>query len=287
MKFKDICKIGGAILLPLMIWTAAIVDTGIAATYSNLMKNDSTYVDTLVPPLDSAAVYDSLAAKASVAQFEADSSAMDDSLAAKASLAQFLADSAETMDSIALKLAIDRWLADSANVWDSLAVHRQDINDLDPLGVLPVLDTARVALDSAQQAADSANLALLQIDSLKYYYGEAADTTSPGKFYYYNQADSLWHRAGTSSSITALGVAVDSVPLGEICRYQYTGLFSDADYDNIIHPGKKVVNDSVTAGLVAVVDSNRTNTKKMQGYGVARDSITIMLNIDSWVWVWE
>lgn len=156
-----------------------------------------------------------------------------------------------------------------------------------PLAVdslIPTMDemfTTKFYVDSLRQIDST------RVDSLKYYYGEAGDTTSPGKFYYLNLSDSTWYRASTSVSVIAQGVAVDSVNKGATCRFQYKGLFRDSDYDNIIIPGRKVVNDSTTAGVVAVVDSLRTNTKKMQGYGVALDSITIMLNIDPWVWVWE
>jgi len=125
-----------------------------------------------------------------------------------------------------------------------------------------------------------------EVDSLKYHYGEAGDTLSPGRAYYL-KSDDRWYRADTSTSIVARGFAVDSVNKGATGRFQKTGLLTISWY-NFPTAGLKIVSDSVTAGGVSLTDSLRSNTKKMQNYGwTTEDSTTIDIEIDPHPWLWE
>lgn len=169
-----------------------------------------------------------------------------------------LAEVATGLDSLLLKVDSLRALATRDSIRIDIA---KDTTDL--LRQLVDRDSTRIDRDS------------LRLDPLEFIYGISADTTSPGFWYTLFESDSLWHRTTTSIHEKAIGVAIDSVPLGSVCRFRIAGIFQDADYNGYIIPGRFVVNDSSIAGWICPLDTLRSPTKKMQKYGFGIDSITI------------
>jgi len=110
-----------------------------------------------------------------------------------------------------------------------------------------------------------------------YYTGIAGDTTSPGKFYTIN-TDGKWTRADTSISTVAIAVAMDSVFIDSTCRFQYSGVFILEAWSGNWTYGDRIFSDSARAGEVG--RGGQAAPKKMQSYGVAIDSTSILLNID-------
>lgn len=167
-------------------------------------------------------------------------------------------------DSIATLEARMQGYADTSEFQDSVAALAARIAGLDTLGVLA------------------------QFDTLNYNYGIAGDTTSPG-FFYFQAANDSCYRSHPDSlrEQGVIGVAVDSVNKGAVCRFRKTGRISISWY-NFPVPGIKVVNDSVVPGGVVLTDSLRTNTKKMRTYGwTTTDSTTIDVKVESWFGIWE
>lgn len=125
-----------------------------------------------------------------------------------------------------------------------------------------------------------------RLDSSKYYYGEAGDTTSP-RLLYYLAADGKCYRSHPDSlnEQNVKGFAVDSVNKGEICRFQRTGLFSDDDW-NWPTIGAKVVNDSLIPGGASEADSLRSSSLKMRVLGSVVAANAIDINIEQTFWIW-
>lgn len=174
-------------------------------------------------------------------------------------------DIATGLDSLLLKIDSLRNLA----VRDSIRIDRDSVR----------IDVAKDTTDLLRQLVDQDSIRIdrdsIRLDPLEFIYGTAADTTSPGYWYTLFESDSLWHRTTTSIHEKAIGVAIDSVPGGSVCRFRIAGIFQDADYNGYIIPGRFVVNDSVTAGWICPLDTLRDPAKKMQKYGLGIDSITI------------
>lgn len=279
--------------------TQEVADTGAAArAHADSVAGDSARAaagDSLAQARAEMSDTSRTAAKDSVDQHEAtwphpDTSkvkAYADSVAGDSAQAAEARSRADTRDSV---LAIN---ADSVVTallrTDSLIVGPLNFpnTDSDSGKVLYTLGNGKLAFktDDTDTSGTAGLLDALQaeLDSLKYDYGEAGDTTSPGKFYYYNEADSTWYRADTSVAITAVAVAVDSVNKGATCRFQDHGTFTCTAYSGKIVPGQLVVNDSVAAGDVSVVDTLRSPAKKMQPYGEAISATVVRLYIrESW-----
>ena len=147
------------------------------------------------------------------------------------------------------------------------------------------VETDSVRLDSVAGALAGV-AAGTGVDSLKFHYGTAGDTTSPG-FCYTLMPDGLYYRTDPSDTTKAWGIAVDSVPKGASCRFQKMGRVSIPWYD-FSPPGVKLVNSSDVAGGIVVVDSTRADTLKMQGVARAtEDSTTIDLQIDPLIYFWS
>ena len=182
------------------------------------------------------------------------------------------------------KLQIFGALAFVALILTALTVGRVD-GQLRPIVSGAVVDSLAAASAAADTLLDARIEAdSLRLDSLKYIFGEPADTSSPGLAYYLSAAASLWHRADTSISVKALAICVDSVPSGTTCRFQTTGLFSDPDWSWT--PGTQLVSHISIAGGISATDAARDSTLKMQNYATAFTATDIWINIDNHVWTW-
>jgi len=138
-------------------------------------------------------------------------------------------------------------------------------------------DSGRAAAGDSMQAVQAEMYDSLALKGPYYYTGIAGDTTSPGKFYTIN-TDGKWTRADTSISTVAIAVAMDSVFIDSTCRFQYSGVFILEAWSGNWTYGDRIFSDSARAGEVG--RGGQAAPKKMQSYGVAIDSTSILLNID-------
>lgn len=180
---------------------------------------------------------------------------------------------------------------------DSVQSLQSDVGTLDT-GQLIARDSIQVLQDSVTSAQDTlaavksrlaasdVTVLTARVDSLYLITGVAGEITSPGHFMMLDTTDGKWYKADISPNVKASGVAVDSVGADAAVKIQTGGIASFAWWNGLITAYREVVSDSATAGSVATTDPLRTNTKKMQVYGLALDSITVRLNLGE-VWVWQ
>lgn len=145
-------------------------------------------------------------------------------------------------------------------------------------------DSARAVLAIALAAAGDSALATAELDSFPlanktgdglFIKGTAKEITQPGYFYTMG-SDGKYTKAGTAVTVEAIGVAMDSVAAGAVCRFLFYGTFRNDAWNFSFN--SPIFNDTLAAG--AIDTTVRAVPKKQQKYGRAIAPSVIFINID-------